>query len=129
MILTSYAVIEKSFAGTLVILVAKSFFFFTPHPDPLTSRGERKKGGTFGKWSRLQLIVIPGTPACQAHGSGTALTRIMKAVVFGKFNKQFFGKRFCAIVRQRESHTNLQSKGGTGVSPVQTQAEACGYIK
>jgi hypothetical protein len=83
----------------------------------------------FEMTSSFQLIVIPATPACQAHGSGTALTRIMKAFVFGKFNKQFFGKRFCAIVRQRESHTNLQSKGGTGVSPVQTQAEACGYIK
>jgi hypothetical protein len=52
-----------------------------------------------GSSASPKLIVIPRSSACQAHGSAGALTRIMKAVVLGKFNKQFFWEEilcYCA---------------------------------
>jgi hypothetical protein len=42
-------------------------------------------------------------------------------------DEQFFCQK--SILIYERSHTNSHSNGGIGVSPVQTQAKACGYQK
>jgi hypothetical protein len=52
----------------------------------------------------------------------------MKRLV-GRASVPATGKMVRSAHPTKELFINLKSKGGTGVSPVQAQAEACGYKK